>query len=59
MKVKEFYERYPNAAGLPVRLEQWLRAVAEDRIDPDCPKDNDAEYGDLTGRRRLYRYTNN
>jgi transposase InsO family protein len=53
--LKAFHDRYPRAAGPPVRLLEWLAAAAEDKFNPDHEDDNKAEHGDFTGRETLRR----
>lgn len=36
----KFHEEYPDAAGPPVRLQDWLVAAAEDKFDDDHPDDD-------------------
>ncbi len=39
-KVQEFHARYPEAAGPPIRLQQWINAYLKgDELEP-CPEDN-------------------
>lgn len=42
--VERFHDEYPEAAGPPKRLQEWIRAAAEDRLDPEHPDDNRAEH---------------
>jgi hypothetical protein len=36
----DFHKAHPTASGPPIRLQDWLRAAAEDRDEPDHPDDN-------------------
>jgi hypothetical protein len=38
--LEKFHADYPEKAGPPARLENWLRAAAEDRFDKKHPDDN-------------------
>jgi hypothetical protein len=50
--VHKFHEEYPDEAGPPVRLQEWLLAAAEDEIDADNPDDNKAVRNKTTRIRR-------
>lgn len=54
--LERFHERYPDAAGPPVRLSDWIRAAAEDRHDPPHVDDNVAVHGEMNIRRRQRRH---
>ncbi|RYO76908.1 hypothetical protein DL764_010265 [Monosporascus ibericus] len=41
--VERFHTEHPEVPGLPVRLQEWIRAAATDEIDEDHPDDNKAE----------------
>ena len=38
--LREYHNDYPDNAGPPKRLDAWLTAAAEDRIDPPHGDDN-------------------
>jgi hypothetical protein len=38
-KVKEFHDTYPDEAGPPVRLQQWLEAAEKGEILKPIPED--------------------
>ena len=40
MKVQIFHEQYPNKPGPPRRLQEWVKAAAEDKFLEDCEEDN-------------------
>ena len=50
-KLETFHNEYPDAAGPPKRLQQWIRAAAADQFADDDPDDNRAEH-DATRRKR-------
>lgn len=51
-RVKDFHEKYPEAAGPPKRLQAWIDAfVNEEAMDP-MPEDNVAEKPGTHARRR-------
>lgn len=55
-KLKEYHDQYPEKSGPPLRLDDWLRAAAEDRFDPDHPDDDrPAPGGGITRLRRSNR----
>ncbi|KAK4220516.1 hypothetical protein QBC38DRAFT_505673 [Podospora fimiseda] len=39
-KLKRYHEKYPEKEGPPKRLQEWLQAAEEDRIDPPHEDDN-------------------
>src|SRR5579871_4891225 len=39
VKVKEFHDTYPNEAGPPMRLTQWLEAAQKDEVLQPIPED--------------------
>ncbi|SPQ18667.1 7463b66d-3a16-4f9c-8422-7d3bc2e3325b [Thermothielavioides terrestris] len=39
-RLRQFHEEFPEAAGPPRRLPQWLKAYEEDYIEDDHPEDN-------------------
>ncbi|EHA55124.1 hypothetical protein MGG_15794 [Pyricularia oryzae 70-15] len=43
---------YPDAAGPPVNLQQWIRSAAEDIFAEDGPEDNVAEHDAKETRER-------
>ena len=47
----QFHHQYPDAAGPPVRLSEWIRAAAEDRYNGPNEKDNVAVQGETNARR--------
>ena len=51
-----FHQRYPEAAGPPKRLQEWIKAAAEDGINEDHEDDNIAEHGELGNKRRTRRH---
>lgn len=51
-KVKEFHDTYPDEAGPPVRLQQWLEAARRDETLDPVPEDLTAV---KTGRKRAGR----
>jgi hypothetical protein len=56
--LESFYKQYPDAAGPPRCLEDWILAAAEDRDDLSHVDDDMAEHGEMnTRRRRLRRHT--
>ena len=54
--VETFHREYPDAAGPPIRLADWIRAAADDRTNEPHPDDNVAEHGELNARRRKRRH---
>jgi transposase InsO family protein len=53
-KIQEFHSRYPEAAGPPVRLQQWIDAYLKgDELEP-CPEDNVAVKAGKKGRKRRH-----
>jgi hypothetical protein len=50
-----FHKQYPDAAGPPKRLEDWILAAADDRDAPTHPDDDTAEYGEQNIRRKRKR----
>ena len=38
-KVKEFHDTYPEEAGPPVRLKEWLEAAQKDEVLQLTPED--------------------
>jgi hypothetical protein len=54
--IETFHRDYPDAAGPPVRLRDWIRAAADDRTDEPHPDDNVAEHGELNAQRRQRRH---
>jgi hypothetical protein len=55
--LEKFHQDYPDAAGPPVRLQEWIRAAAEDRVDKPHNDDNVAEHGERNPRRKQRRHT--
>ncbi|KAI7908381.1 pol polyprotein [Pyricularia oryzae] len=47
-----FHREYPDAAGPPVNLQQWIRSAAEDVFAEDGPEDNVAEHDAKETRER-------
>jgi len=47
---ENFHLEYPDAAGPPVRLSEWLKAATEDKDVKDYPDDNLAKYGPVGTR---------
>nr|BAF99128.1 pol polyprotein [Pyricularia oryzae] len=47
-----FHREYPDAAGPPVNLQQWIRSAAEDIFAEDGPEDNVAEHDAKETRER-------
>ena len=43
-KLESFHLEYPDAAGPPVRLQQWIRDAADGRISASQPDDNRWEH---------------
>jgi hypothetical protein len=54
VRLMEFHERNPNAPGPPKRLQEWIRAAAEDG-DPGEHEDDNAA-GQTGGRRTVRRH---
>jgi len=53
-KIQEFHTRYPEAAGPPTRLQQWIDAyLKRDELEP-CPEDNMAVKIGKKGRKRRH-----
>lgn len=52
-RLLQFHEKFPQAAGPPIRLTQWLRAAANDTVDEPHTDDNTALHkGEATVKRR-------
>lgn len=57
LKLKQYHDENPDAAGPPQRLKQWLDAAAKDEFDDDHPDDNlptapgDGRHGFRRGKR--------
>ncbi|KAI7908638.1 pol polyprotein [Pyricularia oryzae] len=47
-----FYREYPDAARLPVNLQQWIRSATKDIFAEDGPEDNIAEHDAKKTRKR-------
>lgn len=43
-KLDSFHKTYPQAAGPPIHLQNWINAAAEDRAAEDLEDDNVAEH---------------
>ena len=54
--LESFHREYPYAAGPPKRLQDWIRAAAEDRLPDIHADDNKAEHGPKVGKRRPTRH---
>ena len=54
--LESFHREYPYAAGPPKRLQDWIRAAAEDRLPDKHADDNKAEHGPKVGKRRPTRH---
>jgi hypothetical protein len=50
-KLSSFHDEYPDAAGPPVRLAEWIAAATDDRFDAPDARDNVAEHGEKNQRR--------
>jgi hypothetical protein len=48
--LESFHREHPEAAGPPVRLQQWIRNAADDKFEEDQMDDDVAEHG-ATGPR--------
>jgi hypothetical protein len=55
--LEEFHLRYPNAAGPPKRLSEWIKAAAEDQFVGDNPDDDKAEHDARHTKRHPTRHT--
>jgi hypothetical protein len=55
--LEKFHQDYPDAAGPPVRLQEWIRAAAGDRVDKPHNDDNVADHGERNPRRKQRRHT--
>ena len=54
--LKVYHDQYPDKAGPPMRLQQWLRAAEEDRFKDDHEDDHKpAVDGGTTALRRSNR----
>jgi RNase H-like domain found in reverse transcriptase/Reverse transcriptase (RNA-dependent DNA polymerase)/Integrase zinc binding domain/Chromo (CHRromatin Organisation MOdifier) domain len=53
--IESFHRQYPDAAGPPARLTEWIRAAAEDSNDPPHDNDNVAQHGEMNARRQRKR----
>ena len=47
-----FHQMYPDAAGPPVHLQQWIRKAAGDEYSTDLDDDDEAEHGSKGARVR-------
>jgi hypothetical protein len=45
--LESFHQLHPDAPGPPKRLQEWIRAAANDEADPDHDEDNVAAHGEL------------
>ena len=52
----KFHHQYPDAAGPPLRLPEWIHAAAEDRYDEAHADDNVAVHGEKNIHRRTRRH---
>jgi len=53
VKLDDFHKKNPLAPGPPMRLQEWMRAAAEDRDAVDHEDDNTAEHGEQRPRKRV------
>ena len=43
--LQKYHKEYPDKPGPPLRLQNWLQAIKEDRFDPDHLDDNKPALG--------------
>lgn len=54
--LEDFHRLHPKAPGPPKRLQEWIRAAANDKEDANHKDDNIAEHGELGTKARTKRH---